>query len=513
MNQALAALFGALVLAVVFSVAPALAEEAAPAAVTEHGVSGLQAPAEIIVDRWGVPHIYAENIDDLFFAQGFNAARDRLWQLDLWRRRGEGLLAEAFGPSFVKKDRAARLFLFRGDMHAEWLAYASDTKRIVTAFVAGINAYIQLTRERSELLPPEFKLLNYEPGLWTPETVVRIRSHGLVRNAARELSRALFVREYGLNPLKLRDRPEPSHQTQVPEGLDLSLLSEDVLHVYRLATRGVSFSENLRDQLSGVSSEAVQLFAGDAQEPFLFSQDGAGSNNWAVASSKSATGRPILANDPHRTLSVPSLRYIAHLSAPGLNVIGAGEPALPGISIGHNDRIAFGLTIFAIDQEDLYVYRTNPDAADEYWYRGRWEPMRVLNDSIPVRGSEPRQVTYKFTRHGPVVYEDPSRQVAVAVRAAWLEPGMAPYLGSIEYMRAENWDDFLAAMNRWGAPSENQVYADVDGNIGWKPGGLAPIRPNWDGLLPVPGDGRYEWAGFRDMDELPLEHNRRRQIR
>jgi penicillin amidase len=231
------------------------------------------------------------------------------------------------------------------------------------------------------------------------------------------------------------------------------------------------------------------------------------SNNWALAPARSATGRPILANDPHRALSVPSLRYIAHLSAPGLDAIGAGEPALPGVSIGHNRRIAFGLTIFFIDQEDLYVYETRPGKPREYRYRDRWEPMQIAIERIAVRGAAPVAVELRFTRHGPVLYEDPQRRLAIALRAAWLEPGMSPYLGSIASMRAQNWDQFLAAMNRWGLPPENLVYADVDGNIGWKPGGLAPIRPNWDGLLPVPGDGRYEWAGFRDMDALPVEYN------
>jgi penicillin amidase len=201
------------------------------------------------------------------------------------------------------------------------------------------------------------------------------------------------------------------------------------------------------------------------------------------------------------------LRYIAHLSAPGLDVIGAGEPALPGISIGHNGQVAFGLTIFFIDQEDLYVYRTRPGKPDEYRYRDRWEPMEVVAENITVRDGASQRAVLRYTRHGPVVYEDPERNLAIALRAAWLEPGMSPYLGSINAMRARNWDEFLAAMNRWGLPPENLVYADVQGNIGWKPGGLAPVRPNWDGLLPVAGDGRYEWSGFRDMDELPVESN------
>jgi penicillin amidase len=455
-------------------------------------VSGLSAPAEILIDRWGVPHLYAGELYDAFFLQGFNAARDRLWQLDLWKRRGDGTLSEVFGPAFVEKDRAARLFLFRGDMRAEWLAYASDTKRIVEAFVAGVNAWIEITRRDPERLPPEFRMLDYEPALWTPETVVRIRSHGLLWNAAREASRARFIRRHGLEALKHREWFEPAHELALPDGLDLRHFPDDVLKVYGLARRGVKLD---RDAEGGLVLAAAPL------EPALRSA----SNNWAIAPSRSATGRPMLANDPHRALSVPSLRYIAHLSAPGLDVIGAGEPSLPGISIGHNRRIAFGLTIFFIDQEDLYVYRTRWRKPSQYRYRDRWEPMRIVTESIPVRGGAPVEVTLKYTRHGPVLHEDPKHRTAIALRAAWLEPGMAPYLGSIEYMRAQNWDEFLAAMNRWGLPPENQVYADTKGHIGWKPGGLAPVRPNWDGLLPVPGDGRYEWAGYLDGDQLPVE--------
>ena len=458
---------------------------------TRFEVPGLEAPVEILVDRWGVAHVFAGGQDDLFFAQGWNAARDRLWQIDLWRRRGEGTLSEVFGPSFVEQDQAARLLLYRGDMHAEWLAYASDTKRIVTAWVRGVNAYVDLVLERPDLMPPEFEALGYEPSHWTPEAVTRIRSHGLLRNAGSEFSRATFLAEHGLEALALRDRYQPDHRLSVPEGLDVDLFQETpgALDLYRLGTRGVGFS-NLEPQVPGAGDPASE-----------------GSNNWAISPRRTATGRPLLANDPHRTQAVPSLRYIVHLASPDLDLIGAGEPALPGISIGHNGTIAFGLTIFSIDQEDLYVYRTQPGKPDFYEYRGNWLPMEVVEDKIPVRGGDDRTVELHFTHHGPVLYRDPDRNLAVGLRAAWLEPGMAPYLGSIEYIRARNWDQFLAAMNRWGAPSENQVYADIHGNIGWKPGGLAPIRPNWDGLLPVPGDGRYEWQGYRDMDELPVEVN------
>jgi penicillin amidase len=480
-------------LALVLVPAAAAGDDAPALPTTAHEVDGLAAEVEILVDRWGVPHVYAQSFYDVFFGQGFNAARDRLWQLDLWKRKGDGTLAEAFGPSFAAKDRAARLFLFRGDLHAEWLAYASDTKRVVTAFVDGVNAYIELTRAQPELLPFEFRLLDYEPARWTPETVVRLRSHGLLWNARQEATRARFVRDHGLGALRFRERLEPAQRVRVPDGLDLAAFPDDVMEVYDLARSPVGFARGDAGEL---------LLAADGTPERLQRQ---GSNNWAIAPARSASGRPVLANDPHRALTLPSLRYIAHLSAPGLDVIGAGEPALPGLSIGHNDRIAFGLTIFFIDQEDLYVYETRRENPREYRYRGRWEPMQTVRETIGVRGGPDVEAELHFTRHGPVIWEDPAGARAIALRAAWLEPGMAPYLGSILGMRARSWDEFLAAMNRWGLPPENLVYADVDGQIGWKPGGLAPIRSGWSGLLPVPGDGRYEWAGFRDMDALPLE--------
>jgi penicillin amidase len=484
--------------------APAGANDAA----TTWRVSGLDQTAEIIVDHWGVPHIYAQTHYDAFFVQGFNAARDRLWQIDLWRRRGLGLLSEAFGAAYVDQDRAARLFLYRGDMYPEWLAYGSDAKRIAEAFTAGINAYVDLIDANPELLPPEFELLDYRPARWAPEDVVRIRSHGIAQNVASEVRRARIACELGLEATQLAKVLEPAWETTIPEGLDPCRIPEGVLDEYFLARAPVRF-----DALHDNAAAARQRAALIAETRTAAESQRFGSNNWSVSPSRTATGRAILANDPHRAHAVPSLRYIAHLTAPGLNVIGGGEPALPGISIGHNERIAFGLTVFYIDQEDLYVYekarlhgrRSETEEATAYVYQGRSEPVRTVTEEIPVRNEAPRPIRLSFTRHGPVVYE--SDKQLYAVRAASLEPGMAPYFGSVEYMRAANWREFLAAMNRWGSPSENQVFADVDGNIGYKPGGRFPRRTNHDGLLPVPGDGRFEWDGYWDMDALPVEFN------
>lgn len=289
----------------------------------------------------------------------------------------------------------------------------------------------------------------------------------------------------------------------MPEGLDPCEIPEDVLKLYALAKAPVNFARS-------VQFKTANLPVPDADQrlSMLIQQDyDAGSNNWVVSPERSLSGHAILADDPHRSHRVPSLRYIAHLSGPGIDVIGAGEPALPGISIGHNQHIAFGLTIFAVDQEDLMAYETKKRNPLLYRYGENWESMRLVSESIEVRGEQDVAVELRFTRHGPVIYENRETRKAFAVKAAWLEPGMAPYFGSVEYMRAENWDQFLAALNHWGAPAENQVYADTEGNIGYKPAGLTPIRSHYDGLLPVPGDGRYEWQGFYDMDQLPVEYN------
>ena len=457
-------------------------------------LAGLKAPAQILVDTWGVPHIYAASEDDVYFVQGFNAARDRLFQIDLWRRRGLGRLAAAFGPSLVEQDRAARLFLYRGDMKKEWQAYGPKAERIAARFVAGINAYIDYAGSDPSKLPIEFTAFGYLPEKWRAEDVVRIRSHGLTRNLTSEFSRAFVACKADLKSDEVRVQLSPAWETKIPEGLD-PCIPPEAMRTFALATQPlmVRAPEGPRASLE-VPFDVAGI---DTRSTFE------GSNAWVVAPSKSATGRPILASDPHRALSAPSLRYIVHLNAPGVNAIGGGEPALPGVSIGHNGRIAFGLTIFAIDQEDLYVYDLNPANPMQYKYKGQWETMRSVNESFPVRGRAEAQAELQFTRQGPVTFVDKKSNKAYAVRTGWTEPGMAPYFGSIDYMYATNFAEFKRAMSKWGAPSENQLYADTAGNIGWVTGGLAPIRPNWDGLLPVPGDGRYEWGGFWTGDKLP----------
>ncbi|WP_245634180.1 penicillin acylase family protein [Halalkalicoccus paucihalophilus] len=495
---------------------------------SSYEVAGLKESAEILVDQWGVPHMYADDVEDIAFVQGFNAARDRLWQIDLWRRRSSGELSEVFGDEWIKHDRGARLFSYRGDIDEEWEAYGPDAETIATGFANGVNAFIDQTEENSDLLPVEFKALDYEPRRWEPEDIVRMRVHAITLNVSSEVERAITFREFDEDVERVRQWLNPDDwEIEIPDGLDLDLIPEDVLDVFEAATMShtsVSFNEDdirnpeVLDDLSVLTNGDGSIgkdLSNESDQMNEKEEIPSASNNWVVGPELTETGRPILANDPHRAHNVPSLRYIAHISSPEFDVIGAGEPGLPGISIGHNGNTAFGLTIFYIDQQDLYVYETNPNNPNEYRYEDDWESMDVETDTFEIRDGDNQEVELKFTQHGPVIYEDPDENIAFAVRTVWTDPGTTAYFGGIGYMRAENIDEFQDAMEGeltpdmqgWGAPPENQVAADTDGNIGWFPGGRTPIRPNWDGLLPVPGDGRYEWDGYQHQSNLPREVN------
>lgn len=472
-------------------------------------LKGLQKQVNVVRDEWGIAHIYAETQEDLFFAQGFVAAQDRLWQMDLWRRAGEGKLAEVLGPGAVERDKFARLVRYRGDMKAEYESYAPDAKEIVEAFVRGVNAQIELSKDN---LPIEFQLTGTKPEPWTPEVcLTRMAGYVMTRNASAEVLRAQVARELIKNTISaqagagksLKSSAEavreaglagvaewvdtdPPRELELPDGLDvkdLEGIDNKILAAANAASAAVSF--------------------GPVQNP------SDGSNNWVIDGTMSATGKPILANDPHRQIALPSLRYMVHLVGPGWNVIGAGEPSLPGVAAGHNERVGFGFTIVGIDQQDLYIEEVNPANPNQYRYRGKWEPMRVERERIKVKGeSKPRELELKFTTHGPVIYEDAQRRRAFALRWVGSEPGTAGYLASLTLNRVQNWKEFLAAAERWKVPSENLIYADVDGNIGWVAAGMTPIRKGWSGMLPAPGaEGKYEWNGFLPVSEMPQKFN------
>ena len=481
-------------------------------------VTGLEAGVEILKDLWGVSHIYAETEHDLFFAQGYSAARDRLFQFEVWRRQATGTVAEILGPRELERDRGARLFRFRGDLEAELNHYHPRGAEIIRAFTDGINAYIAETERDPGLLPVEFEMLGIRPQPWTPEVVIS-RHQGLLMNIGQELDLGIAVAAVGPEKVKEVSYFHPGEpDIDLDPAVDGSLLRREILDVYRAFRGPIRFRpEDIEPRFRASASDA-EAFAlqtlqteaeAEAYEAARLEAErmGTGSNNWVVAGSRTLSGHALMANDPHRVQAAPSLRYLVHLVGPGWNVIGGGEPVLPGISIGHNGHGAWGLTVFQTDAEDLYVYRTHPDDPDRYWYRGAWEAMRVIDDEIPVEGREAERVRHRYTRHGPVVYEDRDNDLAYAVRAGWMEIGGAPYLASLRMNQAKTWEEFRDACNYSNIPGENMVWADVDGNIGWQSVGIAPIRRNWSGLVPVPGDGRYEWDGYLEIRHKPHVFN------
>lgn len=501
-----------LLIATIYSAALTDVAAQAPRADTLR-LRGLGQPVEVLRDRWGVAHIYARNEHDLFFAQGYSAASDRAFQFEMWRRQATGTMAEVLGRRELLRDQGARLFKFRGSMAAELAHYHPRGAAIVAAFVDGVNAYVDEAARDTTRIPAELRMLGIVPGRWTPEVVIS-RHQGLLGNIDDELDYGRFVARHGAALLQKIQwfHPGPGMpKLDLDPIIDGAGLDAPILALYDAFRAPVRF----------LASDIAVAFRGDtangrrlAQRESSLEDDmrrnqrrDIGSNNWVVSGQRTLSGRALMANDPHRQVTAPSLRYFVHLNAPGWNVIGGGEPVIPGVSIGHNEHGAWGLTIFETDGEDLYVYRTNPANALQYQYKGQWESMRTIRDKILVKGEVPVAVTLRFTRHGPVVYEDSARHLAYAVRAAWMEPGGAPYMASLRMDQAKTWEEFRAACAFGHIPGENMVWADIRGNIGWQAVGIAPIRPNSSGLVPVAGDGRNDWAGYLPILKKPHAYN------
>jgi penicillin amidase len=446
-------------------------------------VEGLSAPVRVVRDRFGVPHISAESAGDLFFAQGFVQAGDRLFQMDLWRRAAQGRLAEVFGVNFVGRDAATRRMQFRGDLEAEWASYGPDVKDIAAAFVRGVNAWVAVVRARPT---EEFLLAGWLPEFWRPEDLLN-RTDAFVASdeAEAEVFRARVVSAIGV--ARARGLLAGGAGLTLPAGLDQTVVSYAVGDALRSVGTSPFFI-----------SLAAPLEAGGVVR-------GTGSNAWAIAAPRSATGAPLLAVDPHRALANPSLRYLVHLMAPGWNVIGATAPWLPGVAIGHNDRVAWGMTSFPADVQDVYVERLNPANRHQVEDRGRWTNTTVVTESLWLRGrAQPIPFDREYTPHGVVVATDSERNLAFTVRWSGAEPGGAGELAALALDRAASAAEFRAALVRWAMPPAEFVFADRDGAIGSQVAARIPVRAGWDGMLPVPGwTGTFEWTGWRALDDLP----------
>ncbi len=445
-------------------------------------VAGLQDRVEIYRDEWGVSHIFAQNEHDVFFAQGYVHAQDRLWQLEFNRRVGAGRLSEVLGEATLKSDRFLRTIGLYRAAQADLAVLPAETINVLQAYADGVNAFIE-THKAS--LPLEFTLLGFKPEPWTPMDTLawgKVMCMDLGGNWEYELLRAQLIAAFGEEKTRELTPPYPEQGPFIipPEAKSYGELDTAILSDYSAVK-----------SLLGIWSQHL------------------GSNNWVVDGSKTASGRPMLANDPHLGIQMPSIWYEIHLVGGGLDVIGASFPGAPGVIIGHNRDIAWGVTNVGPDVQDLYVEKINPDNPNQYEFKGRWEDVTVIHEEIKVKGrDEPVKLNVRVTRHGPIMTPVVSgAKEQLALRWTALEGGQ---LFRSVYMldRAGNWDEFREALRYWQAPSQNFVFADRQGNIGYQMPGDIPIRAKGQGLVPAPGwTGEYEWTGYIPFKELPFVYN------
>lgn len=445
-------------------------------------VAGLAAPVRVVRDRWGVPHIYAESTHDLFMAQGYIHAQDRLWQMELQRRTGHGRLAELFGDIALDSDRFVRIMGFSRVARRELATLGDETRQIIDAYVQGVNAYLSQNRRR---LPIEFTLLRFKPELWQPLDILvwgKMLAQNLARSWITELLRAQIVAAVGPERAALL---EPTYLAQHP------LTIPNGAHYSR--TMGASALN-----LAGTASR----FLGNGEL-------GQGSNAWVADGAHTTSGRALLANDVHLLLQTPSLWYENHLSGGDYHVTGASLPGTPGVVIGHNEHIAWGLTNGENDVQDLFIEHFDPSDPSRYEFRGEWLTADTLHEAIVVKGrAEPHIEEVHVTRHGPIIsalMPAAAQQLGEALALRWtaLDPSQA-FDAAFALNRAHDWDSFRAAVAHWTSPTLNFVYADVTGQIGYAFGGHMPIRAQGDGRLPVPGwPGEHEWLGLIPTTELP----------
>ena len=472
-------------------------------------VSGLQESVEIYRDEYGVPHIYAQNRADLFFAQGYVHAQDRFWQMEFWRHTGQGRLSEIVGEATVDSDKFIRTMGWNR-MAAATAAYYEEEQpdyyALLEAYSAGVNAYIEENRNHLSINQTILNLVGepwpIEP--WTPVNTVSwgvVMSDVLSRDMFNEIRRAKLIEAFGEANVTIWHPFYPYEERPVIAPTD-ELTSELPAETKRPgAVTAVNWSRVNFDVI-GQPPDPYALGAG----PFI------GSNSWVVGGEHTASGLPLLANDPHLGIQMPSIWYEIGLHAPDLNVTGFSFAGVPGVVIGHNDRIAWGVTNSGTNVQDLFIEKINPSNPNQYEYMGQWQDMEIISEVIKVNGGEDVTIEVRLTRHGPIINDVAAEQLegrndVLAVQWTAEEPSRV--LQSIVLLNeAQNYDDFRKALRYWDIPSQSTIYADVEGNIAYQLPGLTPIRRDGDGLLPVPGwTGEYEWEGWVPYEELPAVLN------
>ncbi len=480
---------------------------------------GLQKQVTVERDRWGVPHIRANSLDDLAEAQGYVMAQDRLWQMDLLRHVARGQLCEILGKSTLAIDKDFRTMQFGRVADRELAAMDPDSRSLLEAYARGVNRFIEQHRDH---LPVEFSLLAYKPQPWRAADTLTITAYmyrTLTNVWENELDRAtvearvgpdrskdLFSVEAAMDHFVIGDPNVPndgSQRTRVQTDQDDD---EDDKEPDRVLKAGI---RNGGQQSAARFPDLTSALANDVRDSLLDIQQeirqSLGSNNWVVNGVHTANGKPLLANDTHLELGLPPIWYEVHVTAPGWNVKGFTLPGAPLVIIGHNDRIAWGFTNNGADVQDLYIETFNPSAPDEYRVHGAWTKAQVSDETIHVKGAADEHMQVIVTRHGPIVHRDGDK--GYALRWTATEPG--GLTNSYNTLgKAQNWQEFRNLIKRVWGPAQNTVYADVDGNIGYVMAARVPLRKKGHGEIPVPGDSDdYEWTGYIPFEQLPQALN------
>ena len=482
-------------------------------------LGGLEKPVEVLRDAYGIPHIRAASLDDAIYALGFVHAQDRLWQMEVNRRTAAGRLAELFGEGALETDRFLRTLGVRRSAEANFKRLDKETQALLETYAAGVNAFIKT----SPVMPIEFWLTGAKFEPWTPADSlgwIKMMAWDLGGNWRNELLRMRLSKTLPLARIHELLPPYPGEAPlEIPDLRRLyqtlereapRLAKEDERQPRKLGSGPNSLpAEELG---SGPNFSTAEKLGPDPDFP----AEGLGSNNWVVSGARSATGKPLLANDPHLGLTAPAVWYFAHIITPGFEAIGATLPGVPAIVLGRNSHFAWGFTNTGPDVQDLYLERLN--GAGNYMTPDGPTPFTIHDEVIKVKGGEEVRMQVRVTRHGPVIsdasrvaQEAAPRGHVVAMQWTALREDDLTMQAATKIAHAKDWPGFVAALRDYHSPQQNVVYADTQGNIGFVAAGRVPIRkPDNDlkGLAPAPGWlAKYDWAGFIPYEELPRAHN------
>ena len=467
-------------------------------------LKGLGASAEIHRDGHGIPHVRAQSVRDASFAQGFATAQDRLWHMDYDRRRAYGRWAEFAGPQGVEQDKMMRRFRLESSARADYLVVAEKTREMLDAYAAGVNAFIETT----QALPVEYSVVGGTPEPWQPWdglAIFKVR-HIFMGVFEAKLWRMRLVKHLGPERTAMLFPSYPKGELQVvPPGTKYSGQAEDGLEEL---IRGAQALKLLSGTAGSISGEPD--IAGIPESILSVKKETeAGSNNWALSGSRTASGKPLVAGDPHRGLETPNVYYQNHLACPDFDVVGLSFPGIPGFPhFGHNDSVAWCVTHAGADYQDLFIERFNDDDPQLYEYKDEWKRAESHHETIAVRGANPVEMDVTVTHHGPIIFGDPAEGCGVAFRYTATAAPIKHADALLQMLRARSADELEESMRSWVDPANSFVFADVHGDIGYLTRGQVPVRSSANAWIPVPGwSGEHEWEGVVPFEEMPRSRN------